>query len=250
MGSSTRTRSPDGGRVRVRRARLTDAAAIAGVMRASIRGLSRGPYTPRQLEAWSSLPPLYHAWAMTAGGERYFVAARGGRLVGYAALRGGEVTAAFVRPRFARRGVGVALLARVEREARRRGVRRLVVRAAVSAVAFYEALGFSGSRPIAVPLPDGEALPSRVLAKRLAEREGRRRAQSRPHGLRKGHRRQAPRSSRRGKASSIARLRAGSASVARIAPIDVRISSRQRSRVAASAATETRSPAEPFSPTR
>jgi N-acetylglutamate synthase-like GNAT family acetyltransferase len=137
-------------------------------MRAAIRGLARDAYGPRALAAWSSLPPLYHAWAMTAGGERYVVAERAGRIVGYAALRGAEVTAAFVLPSEARRGVGAALLARVERDARRRGVRRLVVRAALSAIAFYEARGFRGSRALEVPLPGGARLAARLLAKPLA----------------------------------------------------------------------------------
>lgn len=214
-------------------------------MRASIRGLGREAYDERQLAAWSSLPPLYHAWAMTAGGEAYFVAEDRRGILGYAALRATEVTAIFVRPRAARRGVGAALLARIEREARRRGARSLRADAALSALAFYGAAGFRGDRGVRVPLPGGVALPARRLAKRLEPA-----AQSRPQGRRNGHRRQVPRSSSRGKASSRATFRPGSASVAFIAPMEVRISSRQRSRVAASAATEMRSPAEPFSPTR
>ncbi len=153
--------------VRIRAARLSDARAVAAVMRASIRALARGAYSQGQLAAWSSLPSLYHAWAMTAGGESYFVAERAGRIAGYAALRGGEVTAVFVRPSATRRGIGAALLARVEREARRRRVRRLVVHAALSALEFYEAMGFRGRRAIRVPLPGGWALPARVLSKRL-----------------------------------------------------------------------------------
>src|SRR5512147_1721293 len=77
------TRSARPPPVRVRPARLPDSPAIARVMRASIRALARGAYRPRQLAAWSSLPALYHAWAMTAGGERYLVAERAGRIVGY-----------------------------------------------------------------------------------------------------------------------------------------------------------------------
>jgi GNAT superfamily N-acetyltransferase len=167
MASSRRTRRRSAPAIRLRRATLADAPAIARAMRASIRGLAKGAYAPRRLAAWSSLPALYHAWAMTAGGERYVVAERGGRVVGYAALRRSEVTAVFVRPRSARRGVGAALLARIEAEARRRGVRRLVVRAARSAVAFYRAAGFRGTRAIAVPLPGGLRLPSLLLAKPL-----------------------------------------------------------------------------------
>jgi putative acetyltransferase len=74
------------GRVRLRRATPADAAAIARVMRAAIRAERGGVYTARQLAAWSSLPALYHRWAMTVGRETYLVAERAGRIVGYAAV--------------------------------------------------------------------------------------------------------------------------------------------------------------------
>jgi glycosyltransferase involved in cell wall biosynthesis len=82
----------------VRPARLSDAAGIARVMRSAIRVLARGAYSAERIRAWSSLPPLYHAWAMTAGRERYLVAEARGVVVGYAALLASEVTAVFVRP--------------------------------------------------------------------------------------------------------------------------------------------------------
>ncbi len=158
------------GAVRIRWARLADVPTVAGIMRDAIRALARGRYGARQLAAWSSLPPLYHAWAMTAGGESYVVAERSGRVLGYAALRGGEVTAAFVRPSAARRGIGAALLRRLEREAVRAGARALRVRAALPAVPFYEAMGFRGGRRIRIPLPDGAALPARALSKPIGGR--------------------------------------------------------------------------------
>lgn len=156
--------------VRIRKARHADAPAIAAVMRSSIRTLARGAHPAGALAAWSSLPPLYHAWAMSAGGERCFAAERARRLVGYAALRGAEVTAVFVRPGVARRGVGASLLARLEREARRSGVRALWTKAAVSAEPFYRARGFVGGRAVRVPLPGGEALAAVLLRKPLVPR--------------------------------------------------------------------------------
>jgi ribosomal protein S18 acetylase RimI-like enzyme len=152
--------------VRVRRARLADAPRLAAVMRAAVRGVPAGTYPARTLAAWGALPALYHAWAMTAGGETVLVAERGGAVLGYAALRGAELTALFVRPSAARRGVASALLARVEARARRRGVARLRVDAAKSGVAFYRAQGFTGRRTVRVPLPGG-ALVAVRMAKRL-----------------------------------------------------------------------------------
>lgn len=136
-------------------------------MRASIRGLARRSCSPAQLAAWSSLPALYHRWAMTVGGETYVVAEERGRIVGYAARRGAEVTAVFVRPARARAGIGAALLARVEHDAVRGGARSLLVRAALGAVPFYTARGYRGTRRVRMPLPGGALLPATAMRKPL-----------------------------------------------------------------------------------
>jgi GNAT superfamily N-acetyltransferase len=152
-----------GGVPTIRRAAASDAASIAGIMRSAIRALPPGAHSPAALAAWSSLPALYHRWAMGPGGETYLVAERAGRRVGYAALRGRELTAVFVRPSASGRGVGAALVRAALRLARRRGERAVSVVAAASAVSFYERLGFRGGRPVSVPLPGGARLASRHL---------------------------------------------------------------------------------------
>jgi putative acetyltransferase len=160
-------RPSTGPRLAVRPATPADAAPIAEVMRTAIRVLARATYPPRVLALWSSLPPLYHAWAMSAGGETYLVAERDGRIDGYAALHGREVTAVFVRPEAARQGVGRALLARVEDLAAANGERTLVVRSSRGAVPFYEAAGYAAVGPTWVPLFDGVDLAAVRLRKRL-----------------------------------------------------------------------------------
>lgn len=156
------------GALRVRAARPADAAAVARVMRAAVRGVAAGALAPQLRAAWASLPPLYHLWAMSAGGERYLVAGRGGRLAGYAAWRGAELTAVFVRPSAAGRGVGAALVAAVERQAGKAGVRSLRVLAAAPAIGFYARLGFRPGRAARAPLPGGLALPARWMRKPVA----------------------------------------------------------------------------------
>jgi putative acetyltransferase len=158
--------SGEGG-LRVRRGRLADAVAVAALMRASIRGLARAEYAPSVIARWSSLPALYHAWAMSAGGETYLVAERRGRIEGYAALRSREVTAVFVRPGAARRGTGLVLLRALERLARRRGARSLFARAALGAVGFYERAGFRRRGTGRVPLPGGGHLRAMRVEKPL-----------------------------------------------------------------------------------
>ncbi len=151
--------------VTVRRARAEDAPRLGRLMRAAVLG-ERGRYPDEVLAAWASLPPLYHRWAMTAGGELRILAERGGRAMGFAGLRGREVTALFVHPAVAGRGLGARLLARVEAEARRRGARSLVLVAARGAVGFYEACGYRVLRRERAPLPGGLALEAVRMVKR------------------------------------------------------------------------------------
>lgn len=177
--------------LRIRRGRLSDAGAAASVMRASIRGLARAAYGASTIARWSSLPPLYHAWAMTAGGETYLVAERRGRIEGYAALRRGEITAVFVLPGAAGRGTGLALLRAAERLARRRGIRALFARAALGAVGFYERAGFRRAGTARVPLFGGAGLEAVLVTKRPPRRrrplsEGTRTRRSRSRRRRRG----------------------------------------------------------------
>jgi GNAT superfamily N-acetyltransferase len=156
--------------VRLRRATLADAPAMARVMRAAVRA-ERG-YPPGALAAWAALPALYHRWAMTAGGERRAVAEVGGRVVGFAGWRGREVTALFVRPGAAGLGLGARLLARAEAGARRSRARTLTVLAARGAVPFYLARGWRAVRPEPSPLPGGRGLPAMRMGKPAAAPPG------------------------------------------------------------------------------
>jgi putative acetyltransferase len=150
--------------VRLRRGRPADATAIARVMRAAVRG-EAGRYPARDLEAWASLPPLYHRWAMTAGGETYLLALRGERLLGYAARRGAELTALFVRPSEVGKGLGTRLLARVEAGARPGRVGGLHLFSARAAVPFYAARGWRPVGAVRAPLPGGRFLAALRMVK-------------------------------------------------------------------------------------
>jgi GNAT superfamily N-acetyltransferase len=149
--------------VRIRRASVIDAPAIARVMAAAVRGQA-GRYPARLLAAWA-VPALYHRWAMGPGGETCLVGEEGGRVLGYAAFRGGEVTALFVRPSAAGRGLGARLLAAAEAAAARGGARRLTLVAARAAAPFYAAHGWRPLGPARSPLPGRLALPAVRMAK-------------------------------------------------------------------------------------
>ena len=82
------------------------------------------------------LPP-----AQIANGQVY-VAELDGRVVGFAAVVGGELDGLFVEPELWRRGIGAALVEEATLSARRRGL-TLTVIGNPAARGFYERCGFS-----------------------------------------------------------------------------------------------------------
>lgn len=143
--------------VTVREARPSDAEAIFRVHRASIEGLGPEAYDEAQVAAWGAGggPDDYD---LDAADSR-FVVAEAGSVAGDEGVVGfgevvlrppdylrepaeGEVRAVYVHPAAARRGVGSAILAALERRAREQDVGSLGLWASLNAVPFYEAHGY------------------------------------------------------------------------------------------------------------
>jgi GNAT superfamily N-acetyltransferase len=80
-----------------------------------------------------------------------------------------KVRAIFVHPRFARRGLGTLILARVEAEARAAGFRRYEMGSTLTGVPLYRLKGYVEVERIAVPLKNGEALPVVKMVKMAGE---------------------------------------------------------------------------------
>ncbi|WP_118136533.1 GNAT family N-acetyltransferase [Oceanicella sp. SM1341] len=133
--------------VEISRAVPADVAEASAVIHAALRETLARAYPAEVIDrvARSFEPgPLAALFAVRIA----FVARRSGRLVGTAALEGAAVRSVFVAPDQHRAGVGRALMQAVEAEARRRGLDRLEVPAALPAVPFYAALGYRPLREI------------------------------------------------------------------------------------------------------
>jgi GNAT superfamily N-acetyltransferase len=70
-----------------------------------------------------------------------------------------KVRAIFVHPDFARQGLGSLILAHVETEARNAGFSRFEMGSTLTGVPLYRLKGYVEIERIAVPLPNGDALP-------------------------------------------------------------------------------------------
>jgi len=156
--------------VRLRPARADDAAAIRAVHARAIRGTG-SHYTFDEREAWvgGRKPADYLA---AIAGRHVVVAESAGsppRVLGFGQLLPSEglVEAVYVDPDAGRRGIGAALFAALEREARARGARTLTLDASLNSVPFYRALGFDVDVAAQHPLAPGVTLRCMVMSKAL-----------------------------------------------------------------------------------
>jgi GNAT superfamily N-acetyltransferase len=167
-----------------------DVPALRALIAASARGLAAGDYTAAQIEA-----ALETAWGVDSeviGDGTYLVAEAAGEIVACggwsrrATLFGGDaqagrrsevldpgrdaarIRAFFVRPDWARRGIGRALLARSEAEARAHGFRAAELVATLPGERLYRAFGYVGDRRVEYPLRDGITIEFVPMRKTLA----------------------------------------------------------------------------------
>lgn len=142
----------------VREARPADTERMAAAHAAATVGLGRTAYDERQVRAWARGRYEYpveadDARVVVAVGERTDgQGAAYDEVLGFAELRfeagdylagvDGEVRAVYVHPAVARRGVGAALYADLERAAHEAGLGSLGLWASLNAVDFYERQGF------------------------------------------------------------------------------------------------------------
>ncbi len=161
----------------IRRARPDDAETIRNVHLASIRGLGGKHYTDAQVEAWAHDrdPAKY---PIEAAATDFFVAKRGGSIVGFGWLRlepdpdfvapiDGKIGAIYVHPAVAREGIGTTLYQVLETRAKEEGLDSLGLWASLGAVPFYETVGYTTVREVTYEFDDGVEGPALEMRKTL-----------------------------------------------------------------------------------
>lgn len=119
-----------------------------GLIHQSIRVLNARDYKPTQIE---SVIQTYKISTLREKGV--IVAEYHDKIVGVAKLSGRTVQAVFTHPQFVRKGVGKALVKELERRARSRNAQDLSLMASITAVEFYEALGYKNSGKLKGNIP-------------------------------------------------------------------------------------------------
>lgn len=128
----------------IRSGQPDDAAALLAIHRSSILGLTEPHYSAQEAASWAAkLSPEGYVRTMTKGGETFAVATtERGQGIGFCSYKENEVVGLYVKPSWARKGVGTALLHHAEAAIAAAGHQSVTVMASLSGRAFYEAHGY------------------------------------------------------------------------------------------------------------
>ena len=138
--------------VEIRDAKAADASSVADLFYSTVLNVNVGDYSVAQVEAWAGPEPATEMWERRitedSSTRRMFVATMGDVVVGFAEMEdNGHVDTLYVHHEYQGCGIASRLLARIEAEARRLGLRRLYTEASITAEPFFRARGFSMVRP-------------------------------------------------------------------------------------------------------
>jgi putative acetyltransferase len=159
----------------VRAIQADEARRFIEIHHASVRGLAERDYPPGVIDAWAPLPVTeerLQRFLQNQDGEIRLIAERDGVPVGIGALvlPNSELRACYVLPSAARRGVGAAIVAEIERLAREHGSAELHLESSVNAEPFYAALGYHVERRGELRIAQGVAMAAVTMRKELSSR--------------------------------------------------------------------------------
>lgn len=153
----------------VRRAGEGDAEGIWRVHMRAIRDIAKSHYTPEEIEAWASPRNPAH-YIESIRNKEFYVAEEDGAVIGFGALdhEENEIEAVYVSPEVVRRGVGSAILQRLEERALDLGLKSLKMDASLNAVPFYRSAGYESQKGMKHRLACGVEIGCMLMTKELS----------------------------------------------------------------------------------
>ncbi len=175
----------------IRPALQHDIPTLQRLIPESARALSRGWYSPQQIE--SAIRYVFGVDSRLIADATYYVADVGGEIAGCGGwskrktLFGGDqmkdsddplldptcdaarIRAFFVHPRWARQGIGRRLIETCEQAARAAGFRRMELAATLPGEPLYAAMGYAAVKRFDHLTPDGTLLPLVHMEKWLVQ---------------------------------------------------------------------------------
>ncbi|MFN5513205.1 MAG: GNAT family N-acetyltransferase [Cyanobacteriota bacterium] len=129
----------------VRHYRPSDAPALLRLLRETVRAVNSRDYSPAQIEAWAPESLDLALWARRCETHITLVAEAEGDILGFILLRrNGYLDCLYCHKHHQRRGVGGQLYEAAAGRALDLGLTRLWVEASITALPFFESMGFTG----------------------------------------------------------------------------------------------------------
>lgn len=152
----------------IREAIRGDARQIVRIFHDTVHMVNTQDYTTEQVNAWSPVVPDTDEWAKRKFPTRTtFVADDNGTIAGFGELENnGHVDCFYCHHAYQRRGVGSAILCRIEDKARTLRLMRLFTESSITARPFFETRGFVVVKQQSV-ICRGVALTNFVMEKTL-----------------------------------------------------------------------------------
>ena len=136
---------------------------------AAVAGIRTTLYTPEEIQSWA-IPKKPESYQDSIRTKEFFVAEEDGVVMGFAVLNqeNAEVEAVYVSSEAGRRGIGLALLRKLDERARTHSLGVLHLYASLNAVPFYERAGYVAQQQSKYRLSTGVEIACVPMVKTIA----------------------------------------------------------------------------------
>ncbi len=154
--------------MKIRKATLDDAVALARLHRSTIRHVNKKDYPAHVIKAWSGRSSARKFRKLHAESVR-FVAVEKGKIIGFGELikDSGNLGALYVHKNWLRKGVGKKLFLVLEKTAKKQGVKEFEFESSITAKDFYERCGCKTVKKMRKRLRKGPMMTAYLMKKDL-----------------------------------------------------------------------------------
>lgn len=128
--------------MKIRKFRDSDAVELAELHSSTVRNVNCKDYPEKQIDVWSKQTSA-EKFRKSAKEATIFVALEEEKIVAFAKYKGEELLALYVDKNFLRKGIGGKLLAKVEKDALKNGIKKFLCNSTITAHEFYEKCGYN-----------------------------------------------------------------------------------------------------------
>jgi len=132
----------------IRKTKPEDAEAISRLHRQTIKRVNSKDYSREQVEVWSKRStPGWIKKIITNPDVYYYVAVEKNNIVGFGDFsREDGLRGLYIASDWINKGVGRKLVQKIEREARKLGIKELKLKSTLTAYEFYKKMGFTKTK--------------------------------------------------------------------------------------------------------